>query len=229
MSVLLGWPIFTAMGFQYLFVWVVCVFVSVLVHEFGHVLVGRYYGAHGHILLYSFGGLAIGSSALSNRWKRIAVSFAGPVAGFLLLAAVLVLVRDGIYFQWDVTPWPLFSGLPNLAPIANAAVGFLIWINLAWGLLNLLPIWPLDGGQISKDFLEWISPESGVKAAYVISIVVAGFLALNAIAAQGNGPIISWLPGGWWTAILFGSLAFNSFQALQAERSRPPWEQNRDW
>ena len=47
-------------GAGYLLLWVACVFVSILVHELGHVLAGRAFGARGHILLYSFGGLAIG-------------------------------------------------------------------------------------------------------------------------------------------------------------------------
>src|SRR5438876_7238715 len=66
MTVLLGWST-TQLGFLYLFVWVACVFVSVLVHEFGHVLMGRFFGTDGHIVLFGLGGLAVGSNALSNR------------------------------------------------------------------------------------------------------------------------------------------------------------------
>src|SRR5262249_8482362 len=87
-TVLLGWST-THRGFVYLVVWVAWVLVSVLVHEFGHVMMGRIFGTDGHIVLFGLGGLAIGSNAISNRWQRIAVSFAGPGAGFLLLAAVL--------------------------------------------------------------------------------------------------------------------------------------------
>src|SRR5262249_10188482 len=150
MTVLLGWST-THHGFVYLVVWVACVLVSVLVHEFGHVMMGRMFGTDGHIVLFGLGGLAIGSSALSNRWQRIAVSFAGPGASFLLLAAVLAFAWKGIHLGWDETgyvPWPEFSGLQNLSRPMNMAILFLIWINLAWGFLNLLPIWPLDGGQI---------------------------------------------------------------------------------
>ena len=68
----------------YLVLWIICVFVSILIHEMGHVLMGRLFGAEGHIVLYSFGGLAIGSKRLADRWQRIAVSFAGPLAQFIL-------------------------------------------------------------------------------------------------------------------------------------------------
>ena len=232
MTVMMGWST-TRIGFQFLVVWIVCVFLSILVHEFGHVLMGRLFGTNGHIVLFGLGGLAIGSNALSNRWQRIAVSFAGPAAGFLLLAVVLFVARDGIYFQWDEMehdPWPHFQPLPNLSPMVNAGIHFLIWINLAWGLLNLLPIWPLDGGQMSRDFLGWLSPENGIKAAYGISLAVAGLLAVNALLPRDRA-IISALAGpDMWLAILFGLFAFNSYQLLQAEGRRKPWDSNQgDW
>jgi Zn-dependent protease len=225
MTVVLGWSL-TRLGFQFLLVWVLCVFVSILVHEFGHVLMGRAFGTDGHIILYSFGGLAVGSSALNGRWRRIAVYFAGPAAGFLLLTLVLICVWKGVYFSWDEfehDPLPHFRGLENLSKLANSAIRYLIWINLAWGLINLLPIWPLDGGRISYDFLGWLSPDNGGKAAFVISMIIAGLLALHALARE---PIVPILPSGdWYAAILFGSLALGSYQALQAERRRNPWEQ----
>ena len=68
----------------YLLVWAAVLFVSILVHELGHVLMGRTFGARGHILLTGFCGLAIGSSELPERWQRNAVFLAGPGAGFLL-------------------------------------------------------------------------------------------------------------------------------------------------
>jgi stage IV sporulation protein FB len=222
MSVFLGWSAMNVGGFPFLLAWVGCVFVSILVHEFGHVLMGRLFGSEGHIVLYSFGGLAVGSNALANRWQRIAVCFAGPGAGFVLLAGVLLVARNGIDFR----PWPVFEGLPNVPPLAGEAIGDLIWINLGWGLLNLLPIWPLDGGQISRDLLSWVSPGNGIRAAYGLSILVAGSLAIHALLPK---PLVPFLPArDQFVAILFGLLALNNFVALQAERSRPPWEQDRE-
>src|SRR5438132_7960290 len=98
---------------------------------------GRVFGAYGHIVLYSFGGLAVGASALRNRWQRIAVYLAGPGAGFCLWGLVWLLSRSVEREQ--------------LAPLAKEALYSLDWINLAWGLINLLPIWPLDGGQVCRD------------------------------------------------------------------------------
>ena len=109
---------------------------------------------------------------------------------------------------------------------------FLAEINLFWGFLNLLPIWPLDGGQVSRDLLDWIIPGRGVRIALGLSLVTAGVLAVNALYLHTHerslGPL-QYVPyleyaGGLWLAFLFGVLAFNSFQALQVESQRRPWD-----
>src|SRR5262245_44712779 len=102
---LLGADYLERLGPVYLLLWVACMFVSILVHELGHVVMGRAFGARGHIVLYSFGGLAIGSSDLPRRWQRVAVLFAGPFAGFLLFG--MVYVAELIVFppRADGLPW----------------------------------------------------------------------------------------------------------------------------
>jgi hypothetical protein len=59
----------------YLSVWTGVVFVSILAHELGHVLMGRSFGSRGHIILTGFCGLAVGSSNVPRRWQRNAVFF----------------------------------------------------------------------------------------------------------------------------------------------------------
>ncbi len=217
MTALLGWN-GVEHGFQFLFLWIACVFVSILIHELGHVVVGQLFGARGHIVLHSFGGLAIGSSNLRNRWQRIAVYLAGPAAGFVLLGIVL----------WGMT----FLDEETAPPLLRLAVHDLRWINLGWGLLNLLPIWPLDGGQVSRDLLNWFSPEKGARTAYGVSFLVAGLLALNAaVLTWGHRslPLFDMIPyldnlGDFYVVVLFGCLAFNSYQLLQMESQRRPWD-----
>ena len=51
-SALLGWEAMVPRGFQFLILWVLCVFVSILLHEFGHVLVGRVFGSDGYIVKF---------------------------------------------------------------------------------------------------------------------------------------------------------------------------------
>jgi len=223
MSALLGWNL-ADRNLGYLALWIVCVFVSILIHEFGHVLMGRCFGMPGYIVLYSFGGLAVGSNRLPRHWQRILVSLAGPAAGFLLFGLIWVLFR----FVLDRS---------MLTENLIITYLFLKWINLAWGFLNLLPIWPLDGGQVSRDLLDWWLWRRGVCIALGISIIVAGLLAANALyLATGHKlpepldsiPFISGM-GGMWNALLFGSLAFNSFQALQVELQHKPWEREDDY
>jgi len=56
----------------------------------------------------------------------------------------------------------------------------LLWINLVWPILNLLPVFPLDGGQIVRQLCEgWFGPR-GVVVSLSISIAVAALLALAA-------------------------------------------------
>src|SRR5262249_18087715 len=99
-SVILGWnlvnvpEIGTGNGLLNLVLWVACVFVWILLHEMGHVVMGRLFGSEGHIVLLAFGGLAIGSANLRERWQRIAVSAAGPAIQ-LVLWGILYLLREG--------------------------------------------------------------------------------------------------------------------------------------
>src|SRR5262249_22343115 len=148
-------------GLPYLFAWVVCVFVSILLHEFGHILMGRLFGSHGYIVLYGFGGLAVGSSDLLRRWQRILVSLAGPLAQLLLFALL-----------WAVGP-PLVAGLEGKGAreFAEEILHQLVWINLGWAVLNLLPIWPLDGGKISRELLVALRPLEGVRVSLIVSLV----------------------------------------------------------
>jgi Zn-dependent protease len=218
-SALLGWNV-TQLGMGYLLIWVACVFVSILIHELGHVLMGRLFGSWGYIVLYSFGGLAIGSSDLARRWQRVAVSFAGPLAQFLLLGVVIALglrMVPGEGF-WFTSPgaW----GKSNTA----AFLGMLFEINLFWAILNLLPIWPLDGGKIAREVLEGATPEKGRLYSLGLSAGVSGLLAVHAFLAEAGTPLIPYLPPlGTFMGIFFALFCVSSIQALQEERRGPRW------
>jgi stage IV sporulation protein FB len=225
MSLVLGWSAFSGPGGSvgYLLLWVACVFVSILLHEFGHILMGRLFGAEGHIVLYGFGGLAVGSNRLSRRWQRMAVAFAGPAAQLLLWALLWLLAfRSGVLRQ---VPEAWFG------PVSRAWA-MLYMINLFWPLLNLLPIWPLDGGQISRDLLEGLLGSRGTSLALGLSLVVAGLLAVHCLMNHLGRPLLpDWVPaGGLFGALLFGWLAADSYMALQAEsQKRRYWDDDSPW
>jgi Zn-dependent protease len=222
-SLIMGWNAID-LGFEFLFIWIICVFISILIHELGHVLAGMLFGSHGHIVLYSFGGLAIGSSALRRRWQRIVVYFAGPLAGFLL-AGLTVLAEHRMH------PAEMSLAL-------KFTFAYLWWINLFWGLINLLPVWPLDGGQISRDFLEGFQPDGGRRTSLGISLAVAGFLAFIALINTNRdepiGSAIPYLGGylaslhGWFMILFFAVFAFHSYQLLQIESGKSPWDRGGD-
>src|SRR4051795_2489217 len=69
-------------------IWIGCVFVSILVHEYGHGLMSRVFRFSPSIVLYGMGGLCYSESERQTPWQRLAVLFAGPGAGFLLFACI---------------------------------------------------------------------------------------------------------------------------------------------
>ncbi|WP_224360543.1 M50 family metallopeptidase [Hyalangium versicolor] len=116
-------------------VWFCVVFVSVLVHELGHALMFRRYGHAASISLHGLGGTARseGGGHLTHR-QELWIALAGPLAGFLLGGLVLALDRT------------LHIG--QAGSLARSAVWGLLWANFGWGVFNLLPVLPLDGGHV---------------------------------------------------------------------------------
>lgn len=88
------------------------------------------------------GGLAHWPPGASPSARQaLIVTAAGPLAGLLLGAIVWSISRSA-------------GPLPNLARIA---FGWVVWVNVAWSLFNLLPLLPLDGGNL-LDHLSDTSP-----------------------------------------------------------------------
>lgn len=221
MSVLLGWgstrqPVFSNNGLPELLLWVGACFVSILLHEFGHVWMGQAFGSDGHIVLHGMGGLAIGSSAVESPWKRILVIAAGPGIQLALWAAL----------RYVLIPFSPSLGLLQY-PAVRLLLVFLILINLYWPILNLLPVWPLDGGQITREVSVLASPRRGLLFSLWLSLVVAAVLAVNAFIGDRGEPFLPhYAPTGLWAGILFALFAYGSWQAIQAEQSRRYYERD---
>jgi membrane-associated protease RseP (regulator of RpoE activity) len=122
-----------------LLIWVACVFVSIVVHELGHALAARRFGLSPFVILYGMGGLTYSPGAERiGRGRRIMLSLAGPAAGLALAGLV----------------WLAWFAVIDASPLLlRWAMVFLLWINIKWTLLNLLPIPPLDGGQVLANAL----------------------------------------------------------------------------
>lgn len=118
-------------------VWTSVVFVSIIVHELGHAIAARRFGVQPAIKLHGLGGATYLPGARFSRKESILVSAAGPAAGLALGFVILILSR----------------ALELNSEFVRAAVVFGLYVNFFWTFINLLPIQPLDGGQILREVL----------------------------------------------------------------------------
>lgn len=148
---------------------VVAGFISITIHELGHALTMRKYGANAEIVLHGMGGLAIPDRGFTRR-QSFLVTAAGPVLQIIFGLAVWVVAKD--------------VGIPH--PYLAAFVTFFVWISIVWALLNLVPVLPLDGGHIMASIL---GPER-VRETLIISIIAAVVCAIF-VYQRFNAPIFA--------------------------------------
>ena len=177
-------------GLWSLGIWMAVVFLSVLWHELGHVLLQKKFGARPEIMLVAFGGLAIPHGGRFTRWQSFLVAAAGPLFGLALGGACYV----------------LFRYLPRDTAIQKELMGTVLFVNIAWSVLNLLPVLPLDGGHMLQSALG--PRRQRVTAA--VGMVIA------ALAAAG-----AFLGGALFAVLLFGMLAWQNFQVYKQGHGTP--------
>lgn len=190
-------------------IWIGCLFVSILVHELGHALAARSYGWHPDIVLHGFGGFARYSPGHGyTRSRAIWIAFAGPLAGFGLFAIVFgvhTMLAMGLAKE---QPWAVNLLSSNAGSSIEFAIFQLERINLFWGVINLLPVFPLDGGRICFELCNGRGSNSGQSRAYQIGMIAAG---LAALLFYNRDNLLAML--------MFGSLAYQNYQFYtQAKR-----------
>ena len=173
--------------------WLVIVTVSILVHELGHAAALRGWGVPSRIVLHVMGGVTTHEAALPTRWSRIAVSLAGPAAGMLLLGLPAVLV-DAAWPAPD--PW-------------DDVLYLVVWVNLGWAVVNLLPVLPLDGGHVAHELLDAGTRGRGELPARWLSVLIAGAAGAWALA---NGFMFG--------AVFAGFFVIDNLQAIRGRRER---------
>jgi stage IV sporulation protein FB len=158
-------------GIGYFAFWMAGVLASVLAHNLGQVFVGRWFGMRGEVVLSGLGGLSPGIFSLPRRCQRIAVLLSGPLVNILILAVV-----------WSLTwvPFPPAFREWGWAPAIATGAAILVRINVFWALLNLIPLWPLTGGQVACEIGAGLSRARGVAAALGLSLVMTALLAVGA-------------------------------------------------
>ena len=149
----------------------VAVVLSFLVHEFGHGLVARRYKLRPQIYLHGFGGLCAHEPAARDRHDVFIIA-AGPLAG-LAFAGVIAIAKA-------VLPASVFVSSTGLGWQPNflaALFGSLWLINFYWSLVNLLPLFPLDGGQLFRLWmLRLVKPAAKAeRIVHGLGIAIAGF------------------------------------------------------
>ena len=201
-----------------LLIWIFVVFISILIHELGHSFMMRVYNQDSYIVLHMAGGLTVPtSSRRSGRWantvddttQQILISLAGPFAGFLLAAIVLVVVAlmgGLITIDWFLGIIPLPNAyLPGVSRIINAIVASLLWVNVFWGLINLTPVFPLDGGNVARQLFVRIYPWDGIRKSLWLSVISGAVVALVGLVFLRS----------IFMVFLFGFLALQSYQMLR--------------
>jgi stage IV sporulation protein FB len=161
-AVLLG----SGSGFGFgwrMFAWIAIVFAGVLGHELGHAVIGRALGGRPEIRLEAFGGVTFPRLVKPpSPARQFLLSVAGPLFGLLLAGLA----------------WGVLRVFPP-APESPAAwvTGVFIYVSILWAGFNLLPILPLDGGQMMLAVLEGVRKRP--------SLALASWLSLAAIVVTG--------------------------------------------
>jgi Zn-dependent protease/CBS domain-containing protein len=155
-------------------------FSSILIHELSHSLVARALGYEVRsITLFIFGGVSEISGEARTARDEGAIALAGPIASFLI-----ALVLGGV------------ARLSEPAGVANAFLSYLAAANVAIGVFNLFPGFPLDGGRVLRAGLRALGLEL-LQATRAVTL--AGRILGLVLVGLGAGSVFlgGFLPGLW--------------------------------
>jgi len=184
-------------------------FLIVLAHEVGHVVACRQAGGDAdEIMLWPLGGLAMCDPP--RRWTaELWTTLGGPLVNvgiWVVCAALLGLLagwKASVLFPNPFSP-SAFSTMPGRAVEALFIVHWINWILL---LFNLLPIFPLDGGQILRALLaRQLDYVDATRTASRVGFVGAILLLIMAVVTK------SWILGG--VAVMCGATCFVSLRRI---------------
>lgn len=166
----------------------VSIFISVLIHEMAHAFVANKKGHHVYgININLFGGSAAINSNIHER-DSIPITAAGPISNLILYLIFLTI--------------SLFMN--------NQFITDFMYVNLFLLVFNILPIYPMDGGRIVKDFLVWKSRKMNIsrREANVISARISMiFSILLVLFSLVNGYLIMAIFG-----LFFGYQSFKTIK-----------------
>jgi Zn-dependent protease len=138
------------------------------------------------IVLYALGGLTYHNAM--SRGRSLAVTLAGPLSG---------LAAGGLVYAFS-------QGMAPLHGSVEVAVRYALWINIAWSLINLLPVLPLDGGQALRSGLH-----------IVTGVVREALVRQISIGVAIGGGILAFRAGLTFTALFALFFVGDNFKALR--------------
>ncbi len=171
--------------------WVAIIFVSVLIHECGHAFTAKFFQQKVQIQLVALGGVTLFEGPPLRFWQQFVIAFNGPLFGFFLfLGSSALLTLD-------------LSKAPLIYPILKT----MQMANLFWTLVNILPILPLDGGQLLRIALEGFFGVKGFRA----SLAIGAFLALLI-------SLLLFIVQAFFAGAIFFLFAFQGFDSWRKSR-----------
>ena len=152
-------------GIHYALLWIPIIFLSVLIHELAHAgMIGLFGFGSSQIILGGMGGVTM-NARRAKAWQDMLISLAGPISSFALGGLSWWLLATFAFSQSD--------------PMLKELLPRLVWANIAWGIFNLIPTPPLDGGHATREFFRiFLSERTAFIVATWIAIIVGGGVAI---------------------------------------------------
>jgi Zn-dependent protease len=173
---------------------ILSLFLIVLTHEFGHQLACRRVGGKTHdIVLWPLGGVAYVTPPQRPGAQLWSIA-AGPLVNVLLIPVLSLFFWAGVHFQWQ-------ESYPNLEELIRQ-----VWtVNIVLLVFNLLPVYPLDGGQILRSLLWFVFG----RANSLLAASVIGFLGVAGLIG------LAIYQGSLWLGILSVFILMNCWAGLK--------------
>ena len=177
--------------------WTVAAFASILLHELGHALTARGFGASDvSVTLYGLGGLTTYRHGREvGHGRSFVISAAGSFVGIVAGGLVLLAGRAGV-----------FDGAADSIVVL---VDSFVFTALVWGILNWIPVVPLDGGHMVQHLVAMFDEERAPIIGQIITWVTLAILAP-----------IAWVNGYRFAVFILGFFALAGWREYRAEMER---------
>ena len=148
--------IYDSLTYEKLILGVIFIF-SLLFHEYGHGLTAQYFGKNPKIDLVAFGGYTSYYDSSLTKKQRFLITLNGPLFTGILILLSYYLLKSNIFLNYYMRYFLYVT----------------MRLNIFWGIINLIPIYPLDGGKLLAYILETSFGQKGLKISLFIGNISA--------------------------------------------------------